>query len=716
MKLATYNPQVAPNTIGNARVQAFGDGGAAQAAANIGRMQGQSLVGLAGAIQGAAENMDAVNVQAASNEYTKRLNELLYNQDNGLMNTQMQGAEGITKTFEEKERQIRQEVGSKYTFLSAKGSMTFNRMTDNSATQRYEMVRRHQTQQYNAYRDLTFNNAIELNTQTAADNYTMQDVVADNIREAIATTRMRYAGQGEEVLKAEERKAISAIAQQVIGRAYANGDDNRAGEYIERYGKYMNPRELTQYSKAVHQRVLSNMTRNTADSLVMKYGNNIGALYDAIYNRGEGGSGYDGNAAVAWFKEQAKNGTNWGVNTCTKGVNAALMAGGGIPGNTWAPTNWEDAKKAGTAFTDRSQLRSGDIVYWWKPGSDKNADDTSHVGIYDAETGMVYQSGTSGFAPIKLDAYSVTGFARPQGQGMSLEQKDALYNSCIRQINQQKALRNAHNDEIFKSLDKELMGMSDSGNADFSVYTSMVDQVAGNDPDMRRKGYQYAQYWWKRAANVDEEGNVLGRGSSGSGGGSKGGLAVGAEYGLMQTLMHNNFESQADWAQYIMRFNPNKGEYNKLINMWEQKKNGQGPFAYDWNGLKDQFKLDNPDMDTQMVNVAWRQAQEYATLQINNIREKEKREATYAEVMNFITDSMSKVNYGNYTTQKWYGNTDVAYEPTKGELANAGIARTNKLPSGQVEVVYNNGLTEILTTEGLYYKLNPANVNTDIYR
>ena len=184
----------------------------------------------------------------------------------------------------------------------------------------------------------------------------------------------------------------------------------------------------------------------------------------------------------------------------------------------------------------------------------------------------------------------------------------------------------------------------------------------------------------------------------------------------MQTLMHNNFESQADWAQYIMRFNPNKGEYNKLINMWNQKKNGQGAFAYDWDGLKAQFKLDNPDMDTQMVDVAWRQAQEYATMQINNIREKDKREATYAEVRNFITDSMSKVNYGNYATQKWYGTSKVAYEPTKGELAAAGIKRTNKLPSGQIEVIYNNGMAEILTTEGLYYKLNPTNVSTDNYR
>ena len=98
MKLATYTPQIQRNTI-NAHV----DAPAAQALANIGQMQGRSMQGMALAINHASEQLDAVNVQAASNEYTKRLNNLLYNQDNGLMNTQMQGANGITAKFEEEE-------------------------------------------------------------------------------------------------------------------------------------------------------------------------------------------------------------------------------------------------------------------------------------------------------------------------------------------------------------------------------------------------------------------------------------------------------------------------------------------------------------------------------------------------------------------------------------------------------------------------------------
>lgn len=719
MKLVTYTPGTQRTTVSNAHVEAP----AATALRAIGAMQGQGLAGVArgvgqvGAyIQHQQEETDAVNAQAASNEYTKRVNELLYNAENGLMNTKFDGASGITQDFTEQEKKIREEVYGQYHFHTAKGQQAFNRLADNSAAQRYTMLQRHQYQQAEAYKDVTYNNDLQIKMQTAADNYMAPDIVDDNIKEAIISASARYYGQGDEVVKLQTRKAAGQVAQQAINMAYANGNDNQAAAYIEKYGAYLDPNQRTQYSKAVHQRVLANLTRNTAGALVAKYGNNPAALYAAIYQNGEGGSGYDGAAAVAWMKEQADSGTNWGVNTCTLGVNKALQMGGGIPGNTWAPTNWEDAKKAGTAFTDRSQLRTGDIVYWWKPGKDKNADDVGHVGIYDAETGKVYQSGTSGFRAIDLDTYSVSGFARPQGQGMSMEQKDALYNSCLRQLNQQKALRNAYNDNIYKDLDKQLMGLSDAGNADFATYTAMVDQVCGADPEMRRKGYQYAQYWWKRAANISDDGSVTGRGTNRSGsGGSKGGLPIGAEHGLTQTLMHRNFESEADWAQYIMRFNPTKAEYNKLINMYQQKQNGEGAFAFDWEGMKDQFKLDNPKMDASMVNVAWRQAQDYAISMINRSRQTG-TEPTYAEVYGYIMESMSKVNMGEVDSGKWWRGNE-SYEPTKGELAQAGITATRHMPnSDQIEVTYSNGVQEITTAEGLRHKLSYRPGVQDNYR
>ena len=170
MKLATYTPQIQRNTI-NAHV----DAPAATALRAIGAMQGQGLAGVArgvgqvGAyIQHQQEETDAVNAQAASNEYTKRVNELLYNPDNGLMNTKFDGASGITQEFTEQEKKIREEVYGQYHFHTAKGQQAFNRLADNSAAQRYTMLQRHQYQQAEAYKDVTYDNGLQLKMQTAA--------------------------------------------------------------------------------------------------------------------------------------------------------------------------------------------------------------------------------------------------------------------------------------------------------------------------------------------------------------------------------------------------------------------------------------------------------------------------------------------------------------------------------------------------------------------
>ena len=598
MKLATYTPQIRRNTI-DAKV----DAPAAQAFANIGQAQARSLYGIAGAIQGAAENMDAVNVQAASNEYTKRLNELLYNQDNGLMNTKMQGADGITQKFEEEERKIRQEVGSQFKILTPKGSFTFNRMTENSAMQRHELVRRHQTQQYNAYRDQTFDNALALNTQTAADNYAMQDVVEDNIREAIATTRMRYAGQGEEVVKAEEKKAIANIATQVINRAYAQGDIDKAESYIEMYGRSMDPKVLTGYAKNVYANRLSTLQEVTAKSIFARFGDNLEAAYNYINSAEFGGNG-NAASSVDWFKGMVSRGEGWGRNTCTKGVNAALMAGGYKPINTWAPTAWEEQKAAGRTFTDRSKLRNGDIVYWDSAGDN----DASHVGIYDAKTGKVYQSGTSGFKPIALDAYKLIGFSHPQGKAATPEDRKRLFAAYQQEVNLRKRFEAERDKDMLEATENEFFQMYKNGVTDPEVYRMAATQKAGDDPKLFRKLIGMANGYAKVAGGASKS-------SSGSSG-------TGKSDPLLEdklTGMLNNGVSRTAILDFMD--NPENGfsakDKAKALDVLAKYDAGKGQFAYDWDGIKDVVMADYKQKDK---SYAWGNVQQKLIYDINAYR------------------------------------------------------------------------------------------------
>ena len=705
MKLATYNPVVNKNTINGVQVRAYDDGSAAymrqsaaqtetagRIAASIGQMQGQTLKGIANTIQNVGEQMDAVNVQAASNEYTKRLNDVLYNQDNGLMNTQMQGADGITQKFEEAERKIRQEVGSKYTFLSPKGATTFNRMTDNSASQRFEMVRRHQTQQYNAYKDVTYNNALELNTQTAADNYSMPEVVDQNMAEAIASVRMRYADQGEEVVKLQERKAVGGIAQQVINRAYAQGDLDSAETYIEKYGRYMNPQTLTGYAKNVYSSRMSTMQEVTAKTLYSRFGDNMEAAYNYINSADFGGNG-NADSSVAWFKDMSDKGEGWGVNTCTKGVNAALMAGGYKPINTWAPTAWEEEKDAGRTFTDRSKLRNGDIVYWDSEG-DKDA---SHVGIYDAKTGMVYQSGTSGFRPISLDTYPLIGFSHPQGKAATPEDRKKLFAAYQQRVSLNKQFEAQAEKNALESADNEFFQMYKNGITDPETYRAAVIQKAGDDPKLFRKLTTLGNSYARVAAGAT--------GASGSGSSGKSDPLLEDKL----TGMLNNGVSRTAILDFVD--NPENGfsakDKAKTLDVLAKYDQGKGQFAYDMNSLKDVVMADYRAKDKEY---AWGNVKAKLIYDINAYRSQHGgQEPDRATVAQWGREALVEgISYS--VPGKLFGTNTV-----KVNLATAaahGIMNVTENPGGGKNVLLKDGRT-INLTDAQFARIMEQNMSVE---
>ena len=695
MKLATYNPSVRTTTSGNVRVVAPGDGGAAQALANIGRMQGQSLTGMANTIQHVGEQIDAVNVQAASNEYTKRLNNLLYNQDNGLMNTQMQGADGITAKFEEEERKIRQEVGSQFKFLSPKGAMTFNRMTDNSASQRFEMVRRHQTQQYQAYQNQTYDNAFLMNMQTAADNYVSPEIVEQNMAEALATTRMRYAGQGEEVLKAQERKAVGGIAQQVINRAYAQGDLDSAETYIEKYGRYMNPQTLTGYAKNVYASRMSTMQEVTAKSLFAQFGDNMEAAYNYINSAEFGGNG-NADSSVAWFKNMSDKGEGWGVNTCTKGVNAALMAGGYKPINTWAPTAWDEEKAAGRTFTDRSKLRNGDIVYWDSAGDN----DASHVGIYDAKTGMVYQSGTSGFRPISLDAYKLIGFSHPRGKAATPEDRKKLFAAYRQELALNKQFEAQAEKQALESADNEFFQMYKNGVVDPETLRMSVVQKAGDDPKLFRKLTTLANSYARVAAGASGSGS-----SSGSSGGGKSDPLLEDKL----TGMLNNGISRTAVLGFMD--NPENGfsakDKAKALDVLAKYDQGKGQFAYDWDGIKDVVMAEYKQKDK---NFAWGNVQQKLIYDINAYRAQHGgQDPDRATVAQWGREALVEgISYS--VPGKLFGTSTV-----KTNLATAaahGIMDVVENPSGGKNITLKDGRT-VTVTDAQYARIIEQNMSVE---
>lgn len=632
-------------------------------------------------------------IMEADNEYNRLTGDLkqeIYQDREGL-------AENALQRFEEGERKIRSQLAKKYGRILTYGDegRRYQDILNKDFNNHRSQVAQFQVNELEKNADTQLRNSLQDALNDAMAGYQDPGMVDGMMNRAAAMVALRYQNYGPERVKEKVRTAMGGMAQGVINRAYANGDNDLAETYIERYGRALDPNVLTNFAKAAHDRRLRTMTRSTAETLVNQFGDNIEGLRKAIYEGTAAGTGFDGEKAVQWMANMAASGKNWGVNTCTKGVNAALEAAGGIPGNTWAPTNYANAQSAGTAFTDRSKLRTGDIVYW---DSDKDGE-AGHVGVYDAKTGKVYQSGTHGFAAIPLDTYGVIGFARPQGRGMTLEEKDELYNACLSRIQQNKALKKVRINSVFDEMNKGIMNLSDTGNADYATYEAMVDRMAGGDPELRQKGYSMAMYWWRR--------NVKTPGAGGNGtGGEKPGLELGVEHGIVQELMYRNFENEAEYAQYLMQFNPNKSEYNRLIQMYQDKEQGKGIFKFDWTGMKEQFETQHKLKD-ETANTLWRGAQKYAIDQINQMRA-QGTEPTYQDVQSFLNAAMTTVNYGRYEDRGKFFSTNIRVEPTRAELAAANIVATRRRTEDrQIEILRTDGVYIVTNEEGLNRMLHP---------
>lgn len=704
MKLVSYTPQVQRNTIGNARVEAYG-GGVPQAIANIGRMQSNALGALAQGIDSVnkaiihqQEEQDTVNVIAANTEYRKRVNDVLYNPENGLMNTQMQGAANISDTFMEAERKIREDVGGEYKFHTKKGMLAFQNRANLAAAQQYELVRKHQYQQYNAYKDVTFNNNLALNIQEAADHFDSPDLVEQNMKDVMALTTVRTIGQGEEVTRAAMQKAGGALISQVISRAYANGDFAQAESYLAKYSSFLTAEQKTSLQKSIVGKARQERDYSDIVSLAKQYKDlptflqKVNEAYDATH-----GSFDDYNMPTqgANIDEQVKQLTPAFRNALPQiggilknkfGIDAVISSGGRTKEhqmeiNPSAPNSYHIIRENG-----------GDAVDIVLPDSVSDA---------QAEKIKQYFKGTGAFAEVLFhDAGSgyhlhLGGYQGGLSHKATEGDRQQYINNALAEYKRQHYINNQLENASYEDMNKELMELRDAHSADWKAYTDIVERIAGNDPALRQKGYSAAKYWW---------GQVVGETGTGSrsnpwGGPTKGGksLDFGMKQKLEQALTYHDFETKSDWSAFVMQYHPSKDEYAALMNMYDNKQNGKGSFAYDWSGMEKSFKEAFPKLSDAEEAIAWRNAKTYATQQMNKTREDKNREATDEEVLGFLIDSMTEVNAGDIVTPRpIIPDKRETYKPTKGRLSREDVQSVEVKPSGQVEVTMGNGVKYLL--------------------
>lgn len=423
------------------------------------------------------EQIIRTDVLQANNEYVKRTNDLRMQ----LMQKKEKGALDIVGEYEAGERKIRSELmaQSPQSVKYGKGAMLFDYSTQQTDNANRRVLGQYRAQQFEAWQNTTFANSINSSVQKAVLSPNDPAVIADVQKEIDYAINSRYGTYGRERLDLEYRKWTGVLGQALIDRSYANGDINTAEAYVEKYGPYMDPGVTSAYAKNVYARKQEERLFNMGQNLYATFGDDEGAARDYIF-----GDNFktevDGKAIVK--AASADIGNNYGENTCTISINRWLRSAGAKEGNTWAPTNMEDAKDNGVFFTQRNQLRNGDIVYWdWEDN-----DDSDHVGVYDASTGKVIQSGTHGVAALDLDHYKVLGFAHPISDAPTLEDRQKAWNNYVQQKNINDAIKANQQNMIIKNIEQRLWDNFKTGIIDSQDMRNMVFSASGGDADVER--------------------------------------------------------------------------------------------------------------------------------------------------------------------------------------------------------------------------------------
>lgn len=423
------------------------------------------------------EQIIRTDVLQANNEYVKRTNDLRMQ----LMQKKEKGALDIVGEYEAGERKIRSELmaQSPQSVKYGKGAMLFDYSTQQTDNANRRVLGQYRAQQFEAWQNTTFANSINSSVQKAVLSPNDPAVIADVQKEIDYAINSRYGTYGRERLDLEYRKWTGVLGQALIDRSYANGDINTAEAYVEKYGPYMDPGVTSAYAKNVYARKQEERLFNMGQNLYATFGEDEGAARDYIF-----GDNFktevDGKAIVK--AASADIGNNYGENTCTISINRWLRSAGAKEGNTWAPTNMEDAKDNGVFFTQRNQLRNGDIVYWdWEDN-----DDSDHVGIYDASTGKVIQSGTHGVAALDLDHYKILGFAHPISDAPTLEDRQKAWNNYVQQKNINDAIKANQQNMIIKNIEQRLWDNFKTGIIDSQDMRNMVFSASGGDADVER--------------------------------------------------------------------------------------------------------------------------------------------------------------------------------------------------------------------------------------
>lgn len=438
------------------------------------------------------EAIATADVMAANNEYNRRMSEL---ENKLFQNKESNAFENLAK-LDEGRKKILDSIAKKgpQTLRYGAGARAFYNSVERDYVNQRSRMEKYTIGETEKYRDTQLNLQLETGLKDITANYGDDDTLNQSIRRNDFMISARFYNYGPARIKLEQDKAKAAAVNTAVAAAINGNDYNRAGELLQGYGSYLTPQARMNYDKVLQEYNKSNMQVVEFKNLYARYGADINAAMAEL----ERGGAYVNTAAGMDFA-RGSIGEQRGVNQCANFVSDCIRTAGGNSAlcSSLADGMYKNFEDAGLLFTDRAELKDGDVVFWRVEGSGYAASDNpdsvqsgteayngvTHTGVYDAKTGKVIQSGTHGVTAMDIDAkgYTAVGFGRVGGQALSpveIEKRKKEYSAYARG---QESQRKYNESQMIEQTCDRMLADYNNGERDAMHFMQIAKDAAGND-------------------------------------------------------------------------------------------------------------------------------------------------------------------------------------------------------------------------------------------
>lgn len=224
MEIKAYNRAVDPNTE-NANVQATNNVEAFGGNTTGNQLMGKAIGALQGQIQAYKDDQISMKVLDATNEYKKRINDLLNDPDSGLLHKQDTNALDILKQYQEGEAKIRRETIANLPNYE-KAHRAFNAMADENNITKTGAVMQDQYEKTTIHRNESVARAVADITDTAMETNTLENAYS-SLAQIRGIVYSQYKNiYGDEKLDEMTKKAATTFTQQWVYNKIKSGDES----------------------------------------------------------------------------------------------------------------------------------------------------------------------------------------------------------------------------------------------------------------------------------------------------------------------------------------------------------------------------------------------------------------------------------------------------------------------------------------------------------